>query len=125
MATSDLHENLDPVERLILVNTDIADGVRDLYPAEETALNHHRAMAAVLAKIPKTSDGAYITPPMRVWFVCRIVGKEPEVLWLDVDWYTIGEQGHVSVHGATQHDDFDWRFADDCFSTRAAAEAAM
>ena len=66
-------------------------------------------------------------PPCRLY----VLGERPEreVVWMDVETVSrlSGEDGRCdgfTYHGATQHDEFDWRFEDDVFHSRLAAETA-
>ncbi len=71
-------------------------------------------LQAIVAKLPKTKDGVYVVPTRdRVWFIERgyKTAMQYEIYWDGDDW-------RVATHCGERP------LVADCFSTRAAAEAA-
>lgn len=82
---------------------------------------------AIIAKLPKTEDGVPITPGMKVWLPDE--GAGPDEGFVSCDYISdVRDTGQVKLrwtssgYGGTPP--CNWPLSSECYSTKAAAEAA-
>lgn len=92
------------------------DGLRSYAAAIDIARRRISAAEAIVAKLPKTADGVTMILGERYWIPSSIgqVFEQQQLIEIGLEEVVFGVLSHLDVI----------RFPRECYSTRAAAEAA-